>query len=593
MASRLEDYALIGDCQTAALVAKDGAVDWLCMPRFDSDACFAALLGDERNGRWVLAPTGPARTRRRYLDDTLVLETTHETAEGEVSVIDFMPMRDEAPDVVRIVVGKRGSVAMRLEFTLRFGYGLAVPWVTQVDGGIQAVAGPDLVQLIAPVQLSGENMRHTAEFTVRDGERIPFVMTWSPSHKPRPERVDAEAALDETTRWWARWIAPCKVEGPHAALVRRSLVTLKALTYEPTGGVVAAPTTSLPELPGGQRNWDYRYCWLRDATLTLHSMMAAGFVEEAQQWRKWLLRAVAGDPSQLQIMYGLAGERRLPESELGWLAGYEGSKPVRIGNAASDQLQLDVYGEVMDAIHLSREMGLSEADATWSLERKLVEFLEGRWKEPDEGIWEVRGPRRHFVHSKVMAWVALDRAVEAIEEHGCEGPLERWRAVRDEIHASVCEHGFDRGLDSFVQSYGAREVDASLLMIPLVGFLPATDPRMLGTVRAIESQLLRDGFVARYRTKASVDGLPEGEGAFLACSFWLADNYLLQGRRDEARALFDRLASLANDVGLLSEEYDPRARRLVGNFPQAFSHVSLVNTALGLSRERAALRRGR
>ena len=584
MASRLEDYALLGDCQTAALVGRDGSIDWLCLPRFDSDACFAALLGDERNGRWVVAPEGPARTRRRYLGDTLVLETTHETDEGEVCVLDFMPVRDQAPDIVRIVAGKRGAVRMRLELTVRFGYGQAVPWVTRVEGGIQAVAGPDLVQLITPVELSGENLRHTAAFTVRAGERVPFVLTWSPSHQPRPDRVDAEAALLQTLAFWAQWMKACTLDGPHAALVRRSLVTLKALTFEPTGGVVAAPTTSLPEQLGGQRNWDYRYCWLRDATLTLHSMMAAGFVEEAQAWRQWLLRAVAGDPSQLQIMYGLAGERRLQEMTLGWLAGYEGARPVRIGNAASDQLQLDVYGEVMDALHLSRKLGLGEPGATWPLERNLVNFLEQRWQEPDEGIWEVRGPRRHFVHSKVMAWVAFDRAVQAIEQQGCDGPLGRWRAVRDSIHASVCEHGFDRALGTFVQSYGSQEVDASLLLIPIVGFLPATDPRMLGTVRAIEAQLLKGGFVARYRTQPLLDGLPEGEGAFLACTFWLADNYRLQGRLDEARAVFERLAALANDVGLLSEEYDPAARRLVGNFPQAFSHVALVNTALGLAR---------
>jgi GH15 family glucan-1,4-alpha-glucosidase len=473
---------------------------------------------------------------------------------------------------------------MRMELVIRFGYGAIVPWVRAMDGGLEAIAGPDVLRLATPVATHGERLTTVASFSVSEGERIPFVLTWSPSHLPDPGHVDAERALEESQAGWREWSTRCQVTGPYRQIVERSLITLKALTYDPTGGIVAAATTSLPEEIGGVRNWDYRICWLRDATFTLYSLMSAGFYTEARAWRDWLLRTVAGDPSQLQIMYGLAGERRLPELTLDWLPGYESSPPVRIGNAASRQLQLDVYGEVMDALHLSRRVGLADEKASWALQRNLMEYLETIWREPDEGIWEVRGPRRDFTHSKVMAWVAMDRAVKAIEQFGAEGPLDRWRAVRDEIHEAICRRGYDAELGSFVQCYGSKEVDASLLHIPLVGFLPPEDPRVRGTVAAIEKRLMREGFVERYETVSGVDGLPPGEGAFLPCSFWLADNYVLQGRREEARALFERLIGLCNDVGLLSEEYDPKARRLLGNFPQALSHVALVNTALNLSR---------
>jgi GH15 family glucan-1,4-alpha-glucosidase len=488
--------------------------------------------------------------------------------------------------VVRIVAGQRGRVPMRMELLLRFGYGAIVPWVRAIEGGIEAVAGPDALRLITPVMTHGEGLSTVAQFSVGAGERVPFVLTWSPSHLPDPGYVAAEQALTATEANWRAWSDQCTVTGPYREIVQRSLITLKGLTYQPTGGIVAAATTSLPERIGGMRNWDYRICWLRDATFTLYSLMNAGYFDEARDWTLWLLRAVAGDPSQLQILYGIAGERRLPEVELDWLPGYEGSRPVRVGNAAALQLQLDVYGEVMDALHLARRVGLAPTEAGWALQRTLMGYLEKIWQEPDEGIWEVRGPRRHFTHSKVMAWVAFDRAVKGVEQFGLEGPLERWRAVRDRIHESVCREGFDAGVGAFVQSYGSKEIDSSLLMLPLVGFLPATDPRVLGTVRAIESSLLRDGFVARYATHPAVDGLPPGEGAFLPCSFWLADNYALQGRTAEAVDMFERLSGLANDVGLLSEEYDPVTRRLVGNFPQAFTHVSLINTALNLTAPR-------
>ena len=585
MPSRIEDYAIIADCRSAALVAKDGSIDWLCLPRFDSDACFTALLGSREHGRWQIAPTGPARrVSRRYREDTLILETEFETEEGTVTLVDLMPISGQGTDVARIVVGNRGRVSMEMELIIRFGYGAIVPWVRAFEGGIEAIAGPDALRLVTPVATKGEGLTTVSRFFVGEGERIPFVLTWAPSYVPDPGHVDAEQALAESEAGWRKWSADCRVQGPYHAIIKRSLITLKALTYEPTGGIVAAATTSLPEQIEGVRNWDYRICWLRDATFTLYSLMSAGFSTEARAWRDWLLRAVAGDPSQIQIMYGLAGERRLPEFTLDWLPGYEGSRPVRIGNAASRQLQLDVYGEVMDALHLSRRVGLAYEQASWALQRTLMEYLETIWNEPDEGIWEVRGPRRHFTHSKVMAWVAMDRAVKSIEQFGTEGPLDRWRALRDQIHDSVCLHGYDPELGSFVQAYGSKELDASLLQIPLVGFLPSQDPRVRGTVAAIEKRLLRGGFVDRYESLSGVDGLPPGEGAFLPCSFWLADNYILQGRREEARALFERLAGLANDVGLLSEEYDRGARRLVGNFPQAFSHVSLVNTALNLSR---------
>jgi len=475
-------------------------------------------------------------------------------------------------------------VPMRMQLVIRFGYGSVVPWVRRMGEGIEAIGGPEVLRLATPVATHGEDLTTVARFSVGPGDRVPFVLTWAPSHLPDPGRVDAEVALRESEEGWRDWSKQCRVTGPHREIVERSLITLKALTYDPTGGIIAAATTSLPEQLGGVRNWDYRICWLRDATFTLYSLMSAGFVSEARAWRDWLLRAVAGDPAQIQILYGIAGERRLPELELDWLPGYQGARPVRIGNAASRQLQLDVFGEVLDALHLSRRVGLSYEEASWALEKNLVEHLEKIWLEPDEGIWEVRGPRRQFTHSKVMAWVALDRAVKSMEQFGLEGPLERWRGVRDQIHASVCREGFDAEQGSFVQSYGSKELDASLLLVPIVGFLPPSDPRVLGTVAAIEKRLVRDGFVERYETRSGVDGLPPGEGVFLPCSFWLADNYVLQGRREEARVLFERLIGLCNDVGLLSEEYDPRAKRLVGNFPQAFSHVSLINTALNLSR---------
>ena len=587
MASRIEDYAVIADRQSIALVAKDGSLDWLCLPRFDSDACFAALLGTPDNGRWKIAPEGEVRAvRRRYRPGTLILETEFETPDGAVTLIDLMPIFGQGTDVVRIVAGQRGRVPMRMELLLRFGYGAIVPWVRAIEGGIEAVAGPDALRLITPVMTHGEGLSTVAQFSVGAGERVPFVLTWSPSHLPDPGYVAAEQALTATEANWRAWSDQCTVTGPYREIVQRSLITLKGLTYQPTGGIVAAATTSLPERIGGMRNWDYRICWLRDATFTLYSLMNAGYFDEARDWTLWLLRAVAGDPSQLQILYGIAGERRLPEVELDWLPGYEGSRPVRVGNAASLQLQLDVYGEVMDALHLARRVGLAPTEAGWALQRTLMGYLEKIWQEPDEGIWEVRGPRRHFTHSKVMAWVAFDRAVKGVEQFGLEGPLERWRAVRDRIHESVCREGFDAGVGAFVQSYGSKEIDSSLLMLPLVGFLPATDPRVLGTVRAIERSLLRDGFVARYATHPAVDGLPPGEGAFLPCSFWLADNYALQGRTAEAVDMFERLSGLANDVGLLSEEYDPVTRRLVGNFPQAFTHVSLINTALNLTAPR-------
>jgi GH15 family glucan-1,4-alpha-glucosidase len=583
--SRIEDYALIADCQSAALIGKDGAIDWLCLPRLDSGACFAALLGDDDNGRWLIRPVGEVvETQRRYREDTLILETDFETKDGAVQVIDFMPIRTDVPDLVRIVVGKRGTVRMRAEIVIRFDYGSIVPWVTRVKEGIQAIAGPDLLRIASPVKLHGENMKTVSEFEVREGERVPFVLTWSSSHRPFRHGIDPERALGETEAAWKKWANRCLYKGDYSAVVRRSLLTLKALTYAPTGGLAAAVTTSLPERLGGVRNWDYRYCWLRDATFTLYSLMTAGYVDEARAWRDWLLRAIAGDPARLQILYGLRGERRTTEAEIPWLDGYEGAKPVRIGNAAYEQRQLDVYGEVMDALHFSRRMGIQGMDAAWALQRKLLDYLEGAWAQPDEGIWEVRGPRRQFTHSKIMAWVAVDRAIRTVEQFGTDGPVDRWKRTRADIHETVCREGYDADLGSFVQYFGAKELDASLLMIPLVGFLDCHDRRVVGTVRAIERHLMKNGFVARYATNPDVDGLPRGEGAFLACSFWLADNYVLLGRRDDARALFERLVGLANDVGLLSEQYDPKERRLLGNFPQAFSHVALVNTAFNLAR---------
>jgi GH15 family glucan-1,4-alpha-glucosidase len=585
MPSPIEDYALIGDCQSAALIGKDGSIDWLCLPAFDSGACFAALLGGPENGRWQLAPSVPVSSvRRRYRDGTLVLETEYETEGGAVTVVDLMPMRSAAPDVLRMVIGTRGVVPMRMELVIRFDYGSVLPWVQQVDGGLQAIAGPDRLLLTTPVETRGEELKTISDFVVREGDRIPFVLTWTPSHAPTASSLVPEQAIRDTVDDWQNWSRRCEYQGPHAESVLRSLVTLKAMTYAPTGGLLAAPTTSLPEKLGGVRNWDYRFCWLRDATLTLEALMGAGYYEEASAWRGWLLRAIAGDPARLQVLYGLDGQRRIEEVELPWLAGYEGSLPVRTGNAASAQVQLDVYGEVMSALFLAHAGGVAEQAPSWPLQRALLDFLESQWSQPDQGFWEVRAPRRHFTHSKVMAWVAFDRGVRSVERFGLDGPVARWREVRDEIHACVCANGFDAELDSFVQYYGSKEPDASLLMIPVVGFLPASDARVRGTVAFIERYLIKDGLVARYRTKESVDGLPANEGVFLPCTFWLADNYLLLGRADEARAVFERLLTLRSDLGLLSEEYDPPSRRLLGNYPQAFSHVALVNTALRLRR---------
>jgi GH15 family glucan-1,4-alpha-glucosidase len=586
--SRIEDYALLGNLHTAALVGRDGSVDWLCLPRFDSGACFAALLGEPEHGRWKIAPPADATVERRYRGETLVLETDFHTADGVATVVDCMPVREGAgalPELVRIVVGRSGHVAMRAELVMRLDYGSLVPWVRREGDAITAIAGPDELRLATTAPLRGENFRTVSSFTVSEGERVAFVLGWCPSHEKPPSYADPERAVLDTAAWWERWSSKCSYDGEYASIVRRSLITLKALTYAPTGGIVAAATTSLPERIGGVRNWDYRMCWLRDATFTLYALLNAGYRDEALAWRSWLLRAIAGKPSQIQIMYGLAGERRLTELELEWLPGYLGSRPVRVGNAAHRQLQLDVYGEVLDVLHLCRRVGLTDDKDTWRLERALAGHLEGIWREPDDGIWEVRGQRMQFTHSKVMAWLAMDRAIKGVEEFGFSGPVERWRRVRSEIHADVCENAWNADMGSFVQAYGSRRLDASLLMLPLVGFLPATDPRIQGTVRAIERELLHDGFVLRYSTEEGedgVDGLPPGEGAFLACTFWLADNLMLLGRRDEARAMFERLVGLCNDVGLLSEQYDPIGRRLLGNVPQAFSHVSLVNTARNL-----------
>jgi GH15 family glucan-1,4-alpha-glucosidase len=586
MTTKIEDYGLIGDCETAALVSKDGSIDWMCWPRFDSGACFAALLGDASNGRWRIAPAdGDLRITRRYRPNTLILETTFATADGEVTLIDFMPLRGRASHLVRLVAGVRGTVAMNTELIIRFDYGASVPWVQRTDvGDLLAISGPNMLVLRTPLELRGEGMTTVAKFTVSAGQTVPFVLTYGPSHLPAPDPVDAQDALRRTQEFWEEWASAHRSTGGYADAVSRSLITLKALTYAPTGGIVAAPTTSLPEWIGGSRNWDYRFCWLRDATLTLLAFMNAGYYDEARSWRDWLLRAAAGSPAQIQIMYGLAGERRLAEWEVPWLAGYEGSKPVRIGNAASDQLQTDVYGEVMDALHQARVGDLQHSAEGWDFQRALMSHLETVWPLADEGIWEVRGGRQHFTHSKVMAWVAFDRAIKSVEAFGLEGPVDHWRQIRAEIHAQVCEKAFDRDIGAFVQAYGSDQLDASALLIPAVGFLPPTDVRVKGTIEAIERQLMPNGFVMRYNSHESRDGLPPGEGAFLACSFWLADAYILVGRRDDARKLFERLVSLRNDLGLLSEEYDPAAKRLLGNFPQAFSHIALVNTAHNLER---------
>ncbi|MFJ8693392.1 glycoside hydrolase family 15 protein [Streptomyces roseolilacinus] len=588
MTQHIEDYALIGDLQTAALVGRDGSIDWLCLPRFDSGACFAALLGDENNGHWRIAPAGARTcTRRGYVGDSLVLESVWETRTGTVRVLDFMPHRDRAPDVMRIVEGVTGRVEVSSVLRLRFDYGSIVPWMRRSDGHRVAVAGPDSVWLRSEPEVKtwGQQYSTCSSFAVGPGEKVAFCLTWHPSHEARPPLVDPYMALEHTLEDWKSWSAQCTYEGPYREAVMRSLITLKALTYAPTGGIVAAATTSLPEELGGVRNWDYRYCWLRDSTLTLRALLSAGYLEEAAAWRDWLLRAVAGDPADLQIMYGLAGERRLPESEVPWLRGYGGARPVRIGNAAVKQLQLDVYGEVMDSLALAREVGMPPQRQAWALQLSLLGFLESTWRQPDEGLWEVRGPRRHFVHSKVMAWVAADRAVRTLELNpSLPGDVERWRVMREEVHREVCERGYDPVRNTFTQSYGSAELDAATLMIPRVGFLPPDDPRVVGTVEAVRAELGHHGFVRRYGTDGiAVDGLPGGEGTFLACSFWLADALRMMGRTEEARELFKRLLELRNDVGLLAEEYDPVARRQLGNFPQAFSHVGLVATALALT----------
>lgn len=593
MPSRIEDYALIGDCHTAALVARDGSIDWLCLPRFDAGACFAALLGKLEHGRWLLVPVGGGPcTRRRYRPGTLILETEYDTDAGAITVVDCMPMSRQT-DLVRLVIGRRGQVKMRMELIIRFDYGSVVPWVRRTQHGLRAVAGPDALELCTPVPVRGEDFTSVAEFTVSEGQQVPFVLTWSRSFEAAPAEIDVGRSIQETESAWRQWSDRCTYQGPWREAVLRSLITLKALTYAPTGGIVAAATTSLPEQLGGVRNWDYRFCWVRDATFTLYALMLNGYTDEAAAWRDWLLRAVAGTPSQVNIMYGLAGERRLTELELDWLPGYEGARPVRIGNAAYKQRQLDIFGEVLDALYTASRVGLHPDENAWRVARALLEFVETAWKEPDEGIWEVRGPPRHFTHSKVMAWVAADRMVKAAERFGIEGPVERWRQLRDAIRADICAHGFDPQQNAFVQHYGGKELDASLLMLPLIGFLPPSDPRMRGTVEAIERHLVTDGFVARYPTRPEVDGLPPGEGAFLACTFWLADNLAMLGRHDDARCLFERLLGLRNDVGLLSEEYDPASRRLVGNFPQAFSHVGLVNTAHNLSQAECPARHRR
>ncbi|PWC54311.1 glycoside hydrolase family 15 protein [Azospirillum sp. TSO22-1] len=590
MARRIEDYALIGNTHTAALVGRDGAVDWLCLPRFDSEACFAALLGAAENGRWRIAPDGEVKAvRRRYLPGTLVLETEFETAGGTVALIDFMPPqmdRDEdRADLVRIVEGRRGRVDLSMDLVLRFGYGAVVPWVRRCDDGLSAIAGPDAVALRTPVPLRGEDFHTRAAFTVAAGERTPFTLIWHRSHLPAAPAEDPDALLAETEAWWRAWSGRCRTAGPWREAVERSLITLKGLTYGPTGGIAAAATTSLPEKIGGERNWDYRFCWLRDSAFTLYALLTAGYREEAEAWRHWLVRAVAGMPAQLQIMYGLAGERRLDEWEVPWLAGFEGSRPVRIGNGAHGQCQLDVYGEVLDTLHIARRNGLARDDDSWRVQRALLKHLETVWHAADHGLWEVRGPARQFTHSKVMAWVAFDRAVQAVEQSGVEGPVERWRELARRIHAEVCEKGFDAKRNSFVQYYGAKHTDAALLLIPQVGFLPPEDPRVVGTIEAVERELSVDGgLLQRYPTEPEVDGLPPGEGCFLACAFWLVDAKVMLGRHEEARELFERLLELRNDVGLLAEEYDPVARRQLGNVPQAFSHVALVNSAHNLAR---------
>lgn len=586
MPSRIEDYALIGNCASAALVGRDGSIDWMSLPRFDSGAFFACLLGTEENGRWKIAPSHEAtKITREYRSGTIVLETRFETPDGVVVLIDCMGRRGDHADLVRLVRGEAGSVAMQMDLGIRFDYGIAVPWVQRLDDGrLTAVAGPDRLTLATPVEIRGEDMRTRADFTVEAGQEIGFSLSWAPSFLPIPSAVDVKHVIDSATKDWRQWSGKHRFakDKPWADLVLRSVLTLKALTHFETGGIVAAPTTSLPEQLGGGRNWDYRFCWLRDATLTLYALLNTGFLDEASAWRDWLVRAIAGAPSQMQIMYGVAGERRLDEFELPWLAGYEGSRPVRVGNAASEQLQLDVFGEVLDAMYQARRLGMPADQVGWNIERALVDHLDTIWQQPDDGIWEIRGKRQHFTHSKVMAWVAFDRAIRSVEEHGLDGDAQRWRVTRDAIREQVLARGFNAEIGSFTQHYDTKELDASLLLIPLVGFLPCDDPRVLGTIAAIEKNLIRNGFVLRYDTASQVDGLTGHEGAFLPCSFWLVDNYALVGRWDEAKALFERLAGLCNDVGLLSEEYDVEAKRQVGNFPQAFTHVALINSAHNL-----------
>jgi GH15 family glucan-1,4-alpha-glucosidase len=588
MASQIEDYAMIGDLGTAALVARDGSIDWLCWPRFDSDACFGALLGKPEHGRWLIAPiTGVERVTRRYRPRTLVLETRFETDEGVATLIDFMPPRKEHSQLIRILRGEKGKITFHSELILRFGYGAIVPWMTRVDDTtLRAIAGPDMAVLRSPARMRGENFKTVGEFSVTPGEEVPFVLSFARSHQSPPEPVDVVERLAATEQFWTGWAGRNKIECPWGDAVTRSLIVLKALTYAPTGGMAAAPTTSLPEYIGGSRNWDYRFCWLRDATMTLLALMNAGYYDEARNWREWLQRAAAGSPRQIQIMYGLAGERRLTEWEVPWLPGYENSHPVRIGNAAHNQLQLDIFGEVMDALHQARQGGLVAHETGWPMQREFLLHLAHIWQEPDEGLWEVRSGREHFTHSKAMAWLAFDRAIRSAEAFKLPGPIEEWKGTRERIHADVCARGFDAELGSFVRSYGSKEVDASLLLLPAIGFLPPQDSRIVSTVSAIERRLLVNGLVLRYDSATAADGLPAGEGVFLACSFWLADAYLMLGRRDDAVRLFNYLLSLRNDVGLLSEEYEPRSRRLVGNFPQAFSHLALVNTASNLAHYR-------
>ena len=591
MSTPIEAYAVIGDTETAALVASDGSIDWLCLPRFDSGACLSALLGNEENGRWRIRPVGGAkRVHRQYRPGTLILETEMEAEGGRVRLIDLMPVRGRDggnnADLVRIVEGVSGRVEMSMDLTIRFDYGHLVPWVTRSDGTLGAVGGPDALTLSTPVESHGENLSTVAAFTVSEGDRVPFVLTWHPSHRPAPPDVDAEDALEDTEKWWRQWTDANTYRGDWEEAVDRSLITLKALTYAPTGGIIAAPTTSLPEKLGGVRNWDYRFVWLRDATFTLQTLLIAGHRREALAWRDWLLRAVAGDPEDLQIMYGVAGERRLPELDLDWLAGYEGSRPVRIGNAAHQQAQVDVYGELMDVIYTARRTGMDHEESIWDLQQLLLENLEGKWSEPDHGLWEVRGDPRHFTHSRLMAWVAFDRAVRCVEQWALGGPVDRWRELRQEIRVEIEQLGFDPDRNTFTQSYGAKALDASLLLIPQVGFLPPTEARVLGTIDAIQRELsVDDNLIRRYDTNQADDGLPEGEGAFLLCSFWMVDALAMAGRRDEARRRFEFLLGLRNDVGLLSEQYDPVSKRMLGNFPQAFSHLGLIDSAYNLQAE--------